>query len=444
MSTQDKLDEIIKKVDEYGTKFVRLQFVDIHGTPKNMSLSINKADKIEDFYNNGLLFDGSSIPGFVNIDDSDLLLKPDINTVSGLPSKPDDKKYIRFICDIYHDDGTPFEGDPRGILRKSLESAKKEGYEYKIGPEPEFILYDEDEEGHIQPLDEARFFDVEPLDKGIDIKKRIILGLEDLNFNIGSSHHEFGPGQHEIDFQFDNALKSADAVITFKQAIKALVSNMGYKVTFMPKPFMGKYGNGMHCNQSLYKNGENVFYDPNSEMELSDEAYYFIGGLLKHTPALAALACPTVNSYKRLIPGYEAPCYIDYGYKNRSTLLRIPTVKDHDTRLEYRLPDTSCNPYLTFAALLQAGLDGMKNKIDPGEPSDINVYKYTAEEAAEKGIRPLPSSLWEAYHSLEHDKIIQDVLGEHTYNQFYNIKRAEWDDYRIQVFNYEVSTFLDV
>ena len=445
MSTKDEqMNEIIKQVEEYGTKFVRLQFVDIHGTPKNMSVSIKKADEVEDIYNDGLLFDGSSIAGFVDIDDSDLLLKPDLSTFSTLPWRPDEKGACRFICDVYHVDETPFEGDPRGILKKSLKSAEDEGYQYNMGPEPEFFLIDEDEDGTIKPADEAWYFDVEPVDQGTDIRREIVLGLEKLDFNIEVSHHEAAYGQHEIDFRFADALKTADAVITFKQAIRALVDNLGYKVTFMPKPFFGQNGSGMHCNQSLFKDGKNVFYDPDTETQLSQEAYYFIGGLLKHAEALSAIISPSVNSYKRLVPGYEAPCYIAYGFNNRSTLLRIPASRGLGTRVECRSADPSCNPYLAFAVLLQAGMDGLNNKIDPGDPIEFNAFEYTPDELAEKGIKTLPTSLWEAYHALEEDEVIKNALGQHAYNQFYKIKRAEWDDYRIQVFDYEVNKFLNV
>ena len=445
MSEQDdKIDNIIKQIDEYGSKFLRLQFSDIHGIPKSMAVSLKKPDDAEDIINNGLLFDGSSVAGFVDINNSDLALKPDITTFSTLPWRPEDKGTCRFICDIYHTDGTPFEGDPRGVLKKSLKKAEERGYQYNMGPEPEFFIIEEDENGNFKPADDAFYFDVEPLDQGTDIRREIVLGLEKLDFNIELSHHEAAPGQHEIDFRFDDALKTADAVITFKQAIKALVDNLGYNVTFMPKPFFGVNGSGMHCNQSLFKDGKNIFYDPDTETQLSQEALYFIGGLLKHAKALSAILSPTVNSYKRLVPGYEAPCYIAYGLKNRSTYLRIPASRGIGTRIECRSPDPSCNPYLSFAVLLEAGLDGMDNKIDPGEPTEFNAFAYTPEELLEKGIETLPTSLWEAYHSLEKDEVVINALGEYVYNQFYNIKRQEWDDYRIQVFDYERERYLNV
>lgn len=270
------------------------------------------------------------------------------------------------------------------------------------------------------------------------------MDLEALNFDVEVSHHEVAPGQHEIDFKFDKALKTADAVITFKQAIKAIVDKMGYMVTFMPKPFFGENGSGMHCHQSLFKDGENVFYDPDTETQLSEEALYFIGGLLKHAPALTAVCAPTVNSYKRLVPGYEAPVYIAYGLKNRSTLIRIPASRGKGTRVELRMPDPSCNPYLAFAAMLEAGMNGIQNKIDPGEPTEIDVYEKSMSELREMGIETLPSSLWEAYHALEEDDVIKGALGGHVYEKFMEIKHREWDDYRVRVFKYELERYLDI
>ncbi|MDI6724848.1 MAG: type I glutamate--ammonia ligase [Methanobacterium sp.] len=438
----DKIGQVIENIEKCGTKFVRLQFVDIHGTPKNMAIPLVKPDDIEDIIKDGLLFDGSSIEGFADINASDLILKPDPNTFSSLPWRPEEKGACRFICDVYWPEGQPYEGDPRYMLKKALEKAEKLGYEYNVGPEPEFFIIGEDENGYVVPHDQGAYFDVEPVDQGTDVRRELVLGLESLKFDIEVSHHEVAPGQHEIDFKFDKALKTADAVITFKQAIKAIVDNLGYMVTFMPKPFFGENGSGMHCHQSLFKDGKNVFYDPDTESQLSEEAMYFMGGLLEHSPALTAICAPTINSYKRLVPGYEAPVYIAYGLKNRSTLVRIPASRGNGTRVELRMPDPSCNPYLAFAAMLEAGLDGIKNKIDPGEPTEIDVFAKSIEELAEMGINTLPSSLWEAYHALEKDEVVKSTLGEHIYNQFMNIKRKEWDDYRIQVFQYELDKYL--
>jgi glutamine synthetase len=441
---QDKIGKVVQNIERCGTKFVRLQFVDIHGTPKNMSVPIVKPDDIEDILKDGLLFDGSSVEGFVDINNSDLIIKPDPDTFSTLPWRPEDKGVCRFICDIYWPDGTPFEGDPRNILKQAIAKAEKMGYQYNVGPEPEFFIVEKDENGRITPHDNAVYFDVEPVDQGTDVRRELVLGLEELNFDVEVSHHEVAPGQHEIDFKFDDALKTADAVITFKQAIKAIVDKLGKMVTFMPKPFFGENGSGMHCHQSLFKGEENVFYDPDGANQLSDEARYFTGGLLKHSKALSAIVAPTVNSYKRLVPGYEAPVYISYGLKNRSTLVRIPASRGKGTRVEFRCPDPSCNPYLAFASMLEAGMDGMKNKIDPGEPTEIDVFGLDDQGLAEFGIETLPSSLWEAYHALAKDEIVKASLGDHIYTQFMGLKRKEWDNYRIQVFKYEQDKYLNI
>ncbi|MDO5851776.1 MAG: type I glutamate--ammonia ligase [Methanobacteriaceae archaeon] len=445
MSTeQEKIENVIKQIEVYDAKFLRLQFVDIHGTPKNMAVSLKKPEDVEDIIKDGLLFDGSSVDGFVGINNSDLLLKPDVDTFSTLPWRPEEKGACRFICDVHWTDGKPFEGDPRGILKQSLKKAEEKGYQFNMGPEPEFFIIGEDENGNIVPADNGVYFDVEPVDQGTDIRREIVLGLEKLNFNIEVSHHEVGPGQHEIDFRFADALKTADAVITFKQAIKALVDNLGYTVTFMPKPFFGVNGSGMHCNMSLFKDGKNIFDDPETETGLSEEALYFTGGILEHAPALSSILSPTINSYKRLIPGYEAPCYIAYGLKNRSTLVRIPASRGVGTRIECRSADPSCNPYLAFAVLLEAGLDGLDNQINPGEPTEFNAFALSPEELAKKGINTLPTSLWEAYHSLEKDSIVKNALGQHAYEQFMKLKMQEWDDYRVQVFSYEHEKYLNI
>ena len=440
----DKIGQIIEKMDECGTKFLRLQFVDIHGTPKNMAIPIVRPDKVEDIIKDGLLFDGSSVEGFVDINESDLILKPDPDTFSTLPWRPEEKGVCRFICDIYWPEGQPFEGDPRYVLRKALEKASAKGYDYNVGPEPEFFIMDQDEEGNLIPHDAGAYFDVEPVDQGTDLRRQLVMDLEALNFDVEVSHHEVAPGQHEIDFKFDNALKTADAVITFKQAIKAIVDTMGYLVTFMPKPFFGENGSGMHCHQSLFKDGKNVFFDADTETQLSDDAMYFMGGLLKHAEALAAIVAPTVNSYKRLVPGYEAPVYKAYGLKNRSTLVRIPASRGNGTRVEFRCPDPSCNPYLAFAAMLEAGLDGINNKIHPGEPTEIDVFALGSDELKTMGIQTLPANLAEACNALKADDIVKSSLGDHIYTQFMDIKKKEWDDYRIQVFQYELEKYLTI
>jgi len=438
----DTVGNVIKTIEEKNIKFVRLQFVDIHGIPKNISVSLGKPGDIEELFEDGMLFDGSSVDGFVEIHESDLILKPDPETFSTLPWRPEESGAGRLICDIYTPEGEPFAGDPRSILRKALEKLDKKGYSYNIGPEPEFFIIDQDEEGNYYPIDNGGYFDVEPTDGGTDFRRQLVMDLESLGFELEGSHHEVAPGQNEIAFKFKQALKTADAVITFKQAIKAIVDTMGYQVTFMPKPFFGENGSGMHCHQSLFKGDKNAFSDDNSENGLSQEAMYFMGGILKHASALSAVVAPTINSYKRLVPGYEAPVYKAYGLKNRSALIRIPAARGQATRIEYRCPDPSCNPYLAFAAMLEAGLDGLENKIDPGEPTEVNIYKLTEEDLAKRNIDTVPSSLWEAYHAFEEDEIIQNALGDHISKQFLEFKKAEWDEYRIQVFGYEQKKYI--
>ena len=442
--SEKKIDQIIKTIEANGIKFLKLEFADMNGLPKSMAVPLKKGSSVEEIIEDGLLFDGSSVAGLATINDSDLLAKPDIDTFSTIPWRPESQGTCRFICDIFTTDGKPYEGDPRGVLKKSLALADKKGYQFNMGPEPEFFIINEDENGDYVPADEAEYFDIEPLDQGTDIRREIVLGLEKLDFNVEVSHHEVAAGQHEVDFKYADALKTADAVITFKEAVKAVVNNLGYKATFMPKPFMGINGSGMHCNQSLFKDGKNIFYDPDTETQISQEALYFIGGLLEHAPALSCVLSPTVNSYKRLVPGYEAPCYVAYGFKNRSTLLRIPASRGLGTRIECRSADPSCNPYLGFAVLLEAGLDGMNRKLDPGEPTEENLFAYSEDEIIAKGIKTLPTSLWEAYHSLEVDDVVKNALGEKVFNQFYSLKRAEWDAYRVQVFDFERDEYLNV
>lgn len=434
---KEKMQRVIEQMKEDNIKFIRLQFVDINGSVKNIVIPFKESD-MEDLFVEGMLFDGSSIEGFVGINESDLVLKPDINTYSRLSWRPEESAVCRFICDVWTPEHEPFVGDPRSVLKKSLAKLAKKGLQYNIGPEPEFFIVDIDEEGYPLPYDEAGYFDVEPLDKGPDFRRELTLNLEELDFEVEASHHEVAPGQNEIAFKFKEALKTADAVITFKQAIKAIVDNMAtfdqmdYRVTFMPKPFFGVNGSGMHCHQSVFKGDKNLFSDPNSENGLSKDAIYFMGGLLAHAPAITAITNPIVNSYKRLVPGYEAPVYRAYGLKNRSALIRVPAARGKATRIEYRAPDPACNPYLAFAVMLEAGVDGIVNKIDPGDPTEINIYQLSEEEREARGIKVLPSSLWEAYHALEEDPLILNALGSHVSEKFLELKYKEWDEYRVR------------
>ncbi|MEE1134758.1 MAG: type I glutamate--ammonia ligase [Methanobrevibacter sp.] len=447
---EEKIERITEKMREDNIKFIRLQFVDINGTVKNIVIPFNGKDNMNELFNEGMLFDGSSIAGFVGINDSDLVLKPDIDTYSRLSWRPEESATCRFICDVWTPENKPFAGDPRGVLKKSLKHIADMGLQYNIGPEPEFFIVDIDENGYPLPYDEAGYFDVEPLDKGPDFRRELTLNLEDLDFEVEASHHEVAPGQNEIAFKFKDALKTADAVITFKQAIKAIVDNMAtfdqmdYRVTFMPKPFFGVSGSGMHCHQSVFKGDRNLFSDPDSESGLSQDALHFMGGLLKHARAVTAITNPIVNSYKRLVPGYEAPVYMAYGLRNRSALIRVPAARGKATRIEYRSPDPACNPYLAFTVMLEAGIDGIVNKIDPGDPVEDDIYSMSEEERERRGIEVLPTSLWEAYHSLEEDPLILNALGPHVSEKFLELKYQEWDEYRVQVFGYEQRKYLDI
>ncbi|WP_458403396.1 type I glutamate--ammonia ligase [Methanobrevibacter sp.] len=447
--SEEKMQSIVEQMKEDNIKFIRLQFVDINGTVKNVVIPFND-DDMSELFNEGMLFDGSSIEGFVGINDSDLILKPDINTYARLSWRPEESATCRFICDVWTTENEPFIGDPRSVLKKSLGHLADMGLQYNIGPEPEFFIVDIDENGYPMPYDEAGYFDVEPRDKGPDFRRELTLNLEELDFEVEASHHEVAPGQNEIAFKFKDALKTADAVITFKQAIKAIVDNMAtfdqmdYRVTFMPKPFFGVNGSGMHCHQSVFKGDKNLFSDPDSETGLSKDALHFMGGLLKHAPAITAITNPIVNSYKRLVPGYEAPVYMAYGLKNRSALIRVPAARGKATRIEYRSPDPACNPYLAFTVMLEAGIDGIVNKIDPGDPVEADIYSMTEEERDAMGIKVLPTSLWEAYHSLEEDPLILNALGPHVSEKFLELKYKEWDEYRVQVFGYEQRKYLDI
>ena len=447
--SEEKIQRVIEQMREDNIKFIRLQFVDINGTVKNIVIPFI-AEDMEELFQEGMLFDGSSIEGFVGINESDLVLKPDINTYSRLSWRPEESATCRFICDVWTPERKPFVGDPRSVLRKSISKLEKMGLQYNIGPEPEFFIVDIDENGNPMPYDDAAYFDVEPLDKGPDFRRELSLNLEELDFEIEASHHEVAPGQNELAFKFRDALTTADAVITFKQAIKAIVDNMAtfdqmdYRVTFMPKPFFGVNGSGMHCHQSVFKGDRNLFSNPNSETGLSKDALHFMGGLLAHAPAITAITNPIVNSYKRLVPGYEAPVYMAYGLKNRSTLIRVPAARGKATRIEYRSPDPACNPYLAFAVMLEAGVDGIVNKIDPGEPCEVNLYEATEKDLEELGISVLPTSLWEAYHALEEDELILNALGDHVSQKFLELKYNEWDEYRVQVFGYEQRKYLDI
>ncbi|OCL27257.1 type I glutamate--ammonia ligase [Orenia metallireducens] len=436
-------EDVLNKAKELNVKFIRLQFTDILGIIKNVAITVNQ---LEDALDGKIMFDGSSIDGFTRINESDMYLKPDYDTFTVFPWRPTDGAVARMICDVYKPDGSPFAGDPRQVLKKVLDEAKEMGYEMFVGPEPEFFLFQKDENGEATTItnDQGGYFDLAPMDAGQDPRRDIVLALEEMGFEMEASHHEVAPGQHEIDFKYDHALTTADNVATFKFVVKAIAETHNLHATFMPKPIFGENGSGMHVHQSLFKDGKNAFYDEDDKLGLSQIAKYYIGGLLKHAKAIAAITNPTVNSYKRLVPGYEAPVYLAWSSSNRSALIRIPAARGAGTRLEMRNPDPSCNPYLAFAVMLKAGLDGIKNKIEA--PAEVleNIYTMSADRKEELGIESLPNSLKDALGYLLDDEVIQSALGEHVVEHFLDAKIIEWDIYRTQVHQWELDQYLRV
>ncbi|MBQ8956331.1 MAG: type I glutamate--ammonia ligase [Lachnospiraceae bacterium] len=435
-------DEIIRFVEEEDVEFIRLQFTDMFGTMKNMAVTKSQLAKAID---NKCLFDGSLIEGFARIEESDMYLYPDLSTFVTFPWRPQTGKVARFICDIYRPDGKRFEGDPRYALQKTEAEAKKLGYTFEVGPECEFFLFNTDENGNptTNTSEQAGYFDLAPLDTGENARRDMVMMLEDMGFEIISSEHEKSPAQHEIDFMFDEGIKTADNVQTFKFAVKTIARRHGLHATFMPKPRTDLNGSGMHLNFSLKKDGENIFYSKDSADGLSDTARYFIGGLMAHVDALTALTNPTVNSYKRLNPGQDkAPVYTAWSFTNRTALIRVPSNMKEHTRIDLRSPDSSANPYLALAACLAAGLDGIRNQTDPGEPVEGNIFKMSAADRAENGIRLLPGSLGEAIDALEKDELIKGVLGADITEKYIAAKRAEYADYCAHVSRWEVDEYL--
>ena len=434
-------EDIIRLVKEQDIEFIRMQFTDIFGQLKNVAIT---KSQIEKAVNNQIMIDGSSIEGFVRIQESDQYLYPDLSSFQVLSWRPQYGKVARFICDVYNPDGTPFVGDPRGVLQRVLKKAADMGYSFNVGPECEFFLFQTDSEGKptTQTNDEAGYFDLGPLDHGEGTRREICLALEAMGFEIEASHHEVAAGQHEIDFKYDEALPAADNIMTFKLAVKTLAQKNGLHATFMPKPIFGVNGSGMHTNMSLFQNGKNVFYDPSDARGLSKEAYSFIAGLLAHVRGMAAITNPLVNSYKRLVPGYEAPCYLAWSASNRSALIRIPAARGQSTRVELRCPDPSCNPYLALAVCLAAGLDGIERGLTPPDEITENIFAMDDAARAAAGIASLPGSLAEALEALKADPLMRETLGEHVFTQYVAGKEKEWDEYRTQVSDWECRKYI--
>lgn len=435
-------DDIIRMMEEEDVEFIRLQFTDMFGNLKNLAVTTSQLHRVLD---NQIMFDGASIDGFARVEESDMFLYPDLDTFCIFPWRPQHGKVARFICDVYRADGTPFEADPRYVLKQTIKEVEKMGYQFDVGPECEFFLFHSDDEGNPTTIthEKAGYFDVSPQDLGENARRDMILTLEDMGFVIESSHHESAPAQHEIDFQYQEALKAADGIMTFKLAVRTVAKRHGLHASFMPKPKPDVNGSGMHMNMSLSRAGRNVFYDPEDACHLSQEGYWFIGGIMKHIRAITAITNPIVNSYKRLVPGFEAPVYIAWSSRNRSPLIRIPSVQNgKDQRIELRSPDSSANPYLAIAVCLAAGLEGIRNHIDPPESMNTNIFAMTEEEREAAGIECLPGNLLEAIHDLEQDEFIRSVLGEHLSEYYIRSKKKEWADYCAYVTNWEIEHYL--
>jgi len=439
--------EVLERAAADEVKFVSLQFTDVVGAIKNVTLPVGR---LEEAVERGVWFDGSSIEGFARIYESDMYLMPDVSTYRVLPWRSAERRTARVICDVYTPDGEPFKGDPRHILKQAIAEAERRGYIYNTGPELEFFLFKRDNEPQLRPVphDVGGYFDFSPRDLADTVRQDITRALEAMEIEVETAHHEVATGQHEIDFRYADALTSADNCMTFKYTVKAIAQQHDLYATFMPKPIFGINGSGMHTHQSLFdRAGNNLFYAPDDTYRLSPLAYHFMAGQLAHARALAAVVAPTVNSYKRLVPGYEAPAYICWGQINRSALIRIPRYspgRESSTRLELRCPDPSCNPYLAFAAMLAAGLDGIDRRLEPPPPVEESAYELTEERLRELSIGLLPGTLEEALDELAKDEVVRGALGEHAYQAFTRARREEWDAYRIQVTEWEIRRYLEV
>jgi len=430
-------------VGEEDVEFIRLQFTDMFGMLKNVAITSSQLKKALD---NRCMFDGSAIEGFVRIEESDMYLHPDLDTFEIFPWRPQQGKVARFICDVYRPDGKPFEGDPRYVLKRVLKGAADMGYTFQAGPECEFFLFHTDEEGRPTTTthERAGYFDVSPIDLAENVRRDIILNLEDMGFEVEASHHELAPGQHEIDFQYADGLKTADNIMTFRMAVKTIAKRHGLHATFMPKPRAGVNGSGMHLNMSLADlDGNNLFVDEADDLKLSRIAYQFMAGILAHIREITLLTNPLVNSYKRLIPGYDAPVYIAWSAtSNRSPLIRIPSSRGSDTRIELRCPDSAVNPYLALAACLAAGLDGISKGMEPPESVDCNIFAMSGEELKQRGISRLPETLGEALEAFAGSEFARELLGSHVYTRYRKAKEAEWKKFHAEVTDWEVQEYL--
>lgn len=436
-------EQVIKVAREKEVKFIKLWFTDILGFAKSFSITV---DELEGALTEGMGFDGSSIQGFARIDESDMIAKPDPSTFTLLPWRPKDGAGVaKMFCDIFEPDGTPYKGDPRYVLKRNLKIAEELGFTLYVGPELEYFYFKSDQSPEI--LDRGGYFDLTTRDEAIDLRRDTILLLEEMGIKVEYSHHEVAPSQHEIDLKYADALSMADNCITYRIVVKEIARQYGVYATFMPKPMFGVNGSGMHVHQSLFKGKKNAFYNPKDKFFLSDIAKWYIAGLLKHAREITLITSQWVNSYKRLVPGYEAPVYIAWARRNRSTLVRVPLYKpgkETATRAEYRSPDPACNPYLAFAVMLRAGLEGIKNKYPLPEPIEEDVYEMTPERRRELNIGALPGSLYEAIEQVQNSKLIRDTLGEHVFEKLIENKTIEWDRFRTHVSQYEIETYLPI
>lgn len=436
-------EDIVRIVEEEDVEFIRLQFTDMFGMLKNVALT---ASQLERALNNQCMFDGSAIDGFVRIEESDMYLYPDYNTFEIFPWRPQQGKVARLICDVYRPNGEPFEGDPRYVLKKILKECEQMGYTFHVGPECEFFLFDTDESGRpsTDTREMAGYFDVGPVDMAENVRRDIVLNLEEMGFAVEASHHELAPAQHEIDLEYMDGLTAADNIMTFKMAVKTIAKRHGLHATFMPKPKAGVNGSGMHINMSLAdQSGHNIFIDETDSLGLSQVAYQFMAGILAHMKEITMLTNPLVNSYKRLVPGYDAPVYVTWSAAaNRSALIRIPCSRGSNTRIELRCPDSAVNPYLALAACLAAGLDGIKQGMEPPKSVDANIFTMTEEQMDDLGIEQLPETLGEALEAFERSSFVRKVLGEHVYTKYLAAKNAEWKKFRAEVTDWEVEEYL--
>ena len=438
------VEDIKRIANDENVRFLRLMFTDIMGTIKNVEVPVSQLNKVLE---NKMMFDGSSIEGFVRIEESDMWLYPDLSTWMIFPWESEHGKVARLICDIYNPDGTPFAGDPRGNLKRALKHMQEMGFTaFNLGPEPEFFLFKLDEDGKVTKTlnDKGGYFDFAPTDLGENCRRDIVLELESLGFEVEASHHEVAPGQHEIDFKYADVIEACDNIQTFKLVVKTIARKHGLHATFMPKPLFGINGSGMHCNMSLFKDNQNVFFDPEGPLQLSQTAYHFLGGLIEHARAYTAVCNPTVNSYKRLVPGYEAPVYVAWSGRNRSPLIRVPESRGLSTRLELRSVDPAANPYLAMAVLLEAGLDGITRELTPPPAVDRNIYIMNEEERAEALIKDLPSTLHNAIKELRVDPVMVNALGQHIFSNFVEAKRMEWASFRQTVSEWEREQYLEL